>query len=79
MLKEPRVLNRPLSALKTAKVCLTATKPRTNAHVTSSVKPQTEIPEFLNRLSETQCRCSLGDPFENCLGGGTVGVGCAGF
>ncbi len=29
MLKEPRVLNRPLSALKTAKVCLIATKPRT--------------------------------------------------
>ena len=30
MLTEPRVLNRALSALKTAKVYLTATKPRTN-------------------------------------------------
>jgi hypothetical protein len=29
MLTEPKVLNRPLSALKTAKFCLTATKPRT--------------------------------------------------
>ncbi len=29
MLTEPRVLNRALSALKTAKVYLTATKPRT--------------------------------------------------
>ena len=37
--------------------------------LTSRVKPQTEIPEFLNRLSETQYKCSQGDPFEN------VGVG----
>jgi hypothetical protein len=32
-----------------------------------------------NRLSETQYKCSQGDPFENVGGGGTVGIGCAGF
>ena len=37
------------------------------------------MPKFLNRLSETQYKCSQGDPFENLLGSGTVGVGCAGF
>jgi hypothetical protein len=36
-------------------------------------------PEFLNHLSETQYRCSLGDPFEKVGGGGTVGVGGAGY
>ncbi len=35
------------------------------------------IPQFLNRLSETQYKCSQGDPFEKMGGGGTVGVGCA--
>ena len=36
-------------------------------------------PRFLNRLSETQYKCSHGDPFEKVGGGGTVGVGCAGY
>ena len=34
---------------------------------------------FLNRLSETQYKCSQGDPFENAGGGGTVGVGCRAY
>ncbi len=36
-------------------------------------------PEFLDRSSETQYKCFLGDPFEKVGGAGTVGVGGAGF
>ena len=37
------------------------------------------FPEFLNRLSGTLYKCSQGDPFENWLGGGTVGSCWANF
>jgi len=36
-------------------------------------------PKFSNRSSETQYKCSQGDPFEKVWGGGYGGVGCAEF